>query len=121
MIDFLNEPTELIRRADAVISMGGHNSVSEILSFERRALIVPRTFPRKEQWIRAHRLADLGLVDVCEPEDLSGAWLAEWIENRSPRVRPTPQRVDMNGLDRVRERVLDIARERIPTYAEGEE
>jgi predicted glycosyltransferase/ActR/RegA family two-component response regulator len=121
VIDFLNEPTELIRRADAVISMGGHNSVSEILSFERRALIVPRTFPRKEQWIRAHRLADLGLVDVCEPENLSGARLAEWIENRSPRVRPNPQRVDMNGLDRVRERVLDIARERIPNYAEGEE
>ena len=35
--------------------MGGYNTFCEILSFDKRALIVPRTVPRLEQYIRAAR------------------------------------------------------------------
>src|SRR5204863_120623 len=36
--------------------------ICEILSFDKRALIVPRTQPRLEQYIRAARAQELGLV-----------------------------------------------------------
>lgn len=52
----------LFERAAAVVAMGGYNTFCEILSFGKRALIVPRTRPRMEQHLRAERAARLGLV-----------------------------------------------------------
>ncbi len=40
-------------RAIGVVAMGGYNTFCEILSFDKRAIIVPRTAPRMEQYIRA--------------------------------------------------------------------
>ena len=47
-----------------VVAMGGYNTFCEILSFDKRALIVPRTAPRLEQFIRARRAAELGLLTM---------------------------------------------------------
>jgi predicted glycosyltransferase len=58
----------LIQKAIAVIGMGGYNTFCEILSFDKRALIVPRTVPRAEQYIRALRAAELGLVSMLMPD-----------------------------------------------------
>ena len=52
----------LIANAAGIVSMGGYNIFCEILSFDKRALIVPRTIPRLEQHIRASRAQELGLV-----------------------------------------------------------
>ncbi len=52
----------LIANATGIVSMGGYNIFCEILSFDKRALIVPRTIPRLEQHIRASRAQELGLV-----------------------------------------------------------
>jgi predicted glycosyltransferase len=54
----------LMQRAVGVVAMGGYNTFCEILSFDKRALIVPRTTPRLEQLIRASRAAELGLVTM---------------------------------------------------------
>ena len=48
--------------------MGGYNTFCEILSFDKPALIVPRTAPRLEQYIRASRAADLGLVSMLSDD-----------------------------------------------------
>ena len=52
----------LITRAAGVVAMGGYNTFCEILSFNKPALIVPRTVPRLEQLIRAEKAQELGLV-----------------------------------------------------------
>ncbi|HTW52278.1 MAG TPA: glycosyltransferase [Stellaceae bacterium] len=52
----------LMARARGVVAMGGYNTFCEILSFDKPALILPRTVPRLEQYIRARRAAELGLV-----------------------------------------------------------
>jgi predicted glycosyltransferase len=44
--------------------MGGYNTFCEVLSLNKRALIVPRTVPRLEQFIRISRAAALGLVSM---------------------------------------------------------
>ena len=48
--------------------MGGYNTFCEILSFDKRALIVPRTRPRLEQFIRASRSQEFGLVKMLVHE-----------------------------------------------------
>lgn len=59
----------LMQRAAAVVAMGGYNTFCEILSMDKRALILPRTAPRAEQHIRATRAADLGLASVLVPDE----------------------------------------------------
>jgi len=56
--------------AAGVVAMGGYNTFCEILSFDKPALIVPRTTPRLEQFIRTKRAAELGLLSMLE--DASG-------------------------------------------------
>ena len=56
--------------AIGVVAMGGYNTFCEILSFDKRALIVPRTVPRLEQYIRASRAQSLGLVAMLEDDDV---------------------------------------------------
>jgi len=69
VIDFDSRMEELIFSSKAVVSMGGYNTFCEILSFDKPALIIPRTVPREEQLIRTKRAAELGMVDILLPED----------------------------------------------------
>ncbi len=80
VVDFLVEPTQLIQRADCVVSMGGYNTICEIMSFGKRALVVPRVIPRKEQLIRAQRMHELGIVDVLHPDDLAPTAITRWLQ-----------------------------------------
>ena len=59
----------LMARAIGVVAMGGYNTFCEILSFDKRAVIVPRTAPRMEQYIRAARAQELGLVSMLTDDD----------------------------------------------------
>ncbi len=54
----------LVDRAIGVVSMGGYNTFCEILSFDKRAVVVPRTQPRMEQFLRASKAQELGLVHM---------------------------------------------------------
>src|SRR5262249_36137461 len=67
--DFCEDLTAYVAASDAVLSMGGYNTICEILSQHRPAVIVPRVQPRREQWIRSSRLAKLGLVRSVHPSD----------------------------------------------------
>jgi predicted glycosyltransferase len=61
----------LMSRASAIVSMGGYNTFCEILSLDKRALIVPRKTPRMEQAIRAERAARLGLIRQLDGDNLN--------------------------------------------------
>jgi predicted glycosyltransferase len=67
-ITFHKQLETLVSRATGVVAMGGYNTFCEVLSMDKRALIVPRTAPRLEQHIRAARAAELGLVATL-PDD----------------------------------------------------
>ena len=58
----------LIANATGVVAMGGYNTFCEILSLDKRALVVPRTKPRMEQYIRASRAQELGLLRMLPGE-----------------------------------------------------
>jgi predicted glycosyltransferase len=84
----------LMTRAGAVIQMAGYNSTLEALAAGVRPILVPRRAPRREQAIRAVRLAAMDVADVVDeqvsPEELS------WLLAR-PRVLP-PDALDAAGI-----------------------
>ncbi len=62
-----------LQHVDALVSMGGYNTLSEALSLGTPTLCVPRAYPRVEQLIRARAFAGLDLLRMIEPERLSPA------------------------------------------------
>ncbi len=58
----------LMERAVGVVAMAGYNTFCEILSLDKRAILIPRVVPRREQVMRANRAAELGLVRSLDPE-----------------------------------------------------
>ena len=63
---------ELMGAADAILGMGGYNSVIEALAAARPLVIVPRATHKVEQQIRAETLAAQGLAQWVHPRDLNG-------------------------------------------------
>jgi predicted glycosyltransferase len=105
VLDFVREPGHLVKRAGCLVTMGGYNTVCEALSFRKRALVVPRVTPRREQLIRAERLRERGLLDLLHPRALAPDVLSSWLEQNFGR--PARGRVDLGGLRRLRQ----VARE----------
>jgi predicted glycosyltransferase len=67
-ITFHGHLEALVARAAGVVAMGGYNTFCEVLSLDKRALIVPRTKPRLEQFMRASRAAEMGLVSMLSDD-----------------------------------------------------
>ncbi|MBD1854828.1 MULTISPECIES: glycosyltransferase family protein [Leptolyngbya] len=60
-----------MRRADLSISMSGYNTTMNVLTTGVRAMLLPFTGnDDQEQRIRAQKLANLGVVEMIQPEDL---------------------------------------------------
>ena len=101
VIEFVNEGDLLLKNASHIVSMGGYNTLSAILSHNKAALIVPRVEPREEQLIRANRLAALGHILTIHPDDLTSDSIVQWL-NSDESSNPNPsQKLDMGGLDRI--------------------
>ena len=83
-----------VAAADAVVSMGGYNTLCEILSFERPAVIVPRVQPIREQLIRSELLQRRGVVDMIHPAELTAARLRGAVDRLPQSPGGTPPRLD---------------------------
>jgi predicted glycosyltransferase len=101
VLEFVSEPTALLGRAERVIAMGGYNTVSEVLSFQKLALIVPRVEPRREQLIRAKTMQRMGLVHACHPQMLRPETLTDWLATDLEKPRRVREQVDLDGLSRL--------------------
>jgi len=65
----------LMDRAVGLVAMAGYNTFCEILSLDKRAILIPRVAPRREQLMRANRAAALELVRTLDPEGSKDAAL----------------------------------------------
>src|SRR3712207_2676627 len=102
VMEFRPDMDRLVKWAGAVVSMGGYNTTVELLAARKSALIVPRIEPRVEQLIRAKRLADLGLVEMIHPNDLTPGLMRSKVEGllrRDPDSTPRVE-VDISGASR---------------------
>ena len=113
VIVFHNQAEQLVERARAVVCMGGYNTFCEVLTYDKPALIVPRTHPRREQLIRASRAQELGLARMLPGTDETGRFvpdvdamtkaLHDLADQPPPSARMLPDL--MAGLDTVNSRV----------------
>ncbi len=101
VLEFLSEPTHLLKRAERVISMGGYNTVMEALSFEKPLLVVPRVKPRLEQLVRAERLHSLGALELLHPNDLSPQRLADWLNKEVKAPNNIHTQISFNGQEKL--------------------
>jgi len=119
-LTFTNNLGALMQRAAGVVAMGGYNTFCEVLSMDKRALIVPRTTPRLEQFIRASSAARLGLISMLSddgsydpavmaaalralprqnrPSEVVVPGLLEGLTNVSRRVAPWLETADSEAL-----------------------
>ena len=88
---------DLVRNAVGVVAMGGYNTFCEILTFDKRALVVPRTRPRREQLIRTTRAQELGLVRVLVDDDIRHPSLMATALRHLPQ-QSVPSEVVIPGL-----------------------
>src|ERR1700722_14489649 len=106
----------LMARAKGVVAMGGYNTFCEILSFDRPALILPRMVPRLEQFIRAQRAAELGLVAMLADENARdpvkmAAALVQLTQQAPPSAVVVPGLLDgMSNVNKLARKWLDRGR-----------
>ena len=120
-VGFDSEIEGLFAGAEGVVCMGGYNTFCEVLSFDSRAVIVPRTTPRLEQWIRAERAERLGLVRMLD-ETRDGLTPEAMIKAiRALPSQPRPSEAGsaglLRGLDVVIERTRHLLADRIAAPA----
>ena len=101
----------LVQDAAGIVAMGGYNTFCEILSFDKKALIVPRTEPRLEQFLRAERAQQLGLACMLENDGVRApAAMIEALRRLPMQPVPSSRFVDglLGGLDEVNRLALGL-------------
>jgi predicted glycosyltransferase/nucleoside-diphosphate-sugar epimerase len=117
---FERDVPSLMHAADAVVTMGGYNSLCEVTGSGTRALVIPRTSPRTEQLLRGQAFARLGLVDLLLLEHATPADLREAVRDAIAHKRDwrgecqawqpcmAGGSVLQNGLDRLVPMLVDL-------------
>jgi predicted glycosyltransferase len=84
---FVPRLSSLFWTIDALVCMGGYNTLAEAVSTGVPVVCVPRKTPRSEQFIRASAFRDRGLLRMIEPDNLNAHNLRQEIGSalRTPR------------------------------------
>jgi predicted glycosyltransferase len=108
---FYRNMEKLLAAADLVVSMGGYNTMCELLSLGTTALIIPRDTPRKEQLIRADIFKRQNLIDYLPWSKCQASLMAQ--KMRSLLSSPEPyrsaiSRFQMTGIEVMRSRLHSL-------------
>ena len=101
LLEFTDDLMSYLNAADTVVAMGGYNTTCELLTLRKPAILIPRTRPVQEQWIRAQRLAQRGLLQAIHPRHLTPQRLLTAL--RVALQSPPPPAFRLDGLPRVAE------------------
>ncbi|MEP2533071.1 glycosyltransferase [Shimia sp.] len=111
-VGFDSRMENLFAGAQGIVCMGGYNTFCEVLSFDKPAVIVPRTRPRLEQYIRASRAENLGLLRMLDKQRDGDTPEAMIKAIRALPTQPHPSSAFvpglLDGLDFVSARTLDM-------------
>ncbi|MEO1621845.1 MAG: glycosyltransferase, partial [Cyanobacteria bacterium J06632_3] len=98
---FTREIFPYLKAADTIVSMGGYNTLTEILSLGKRAIVLPRTQPSKEQLIRASRFSKRDWVKMLRADQTTPAEMMQAVIYQLNRREINTSEVDFGGLARV--------------------
>jgi len=113
--EFYKRMEEILAAADLVVSMGGYNTLCEILTQGTTCLIIPRETPRKEQLIRAQVFQGKNIVDYIPWKSFSPQILRRKIFEILERPEPYQEaicRFQLTGLDIISQRLQAFRNER---------
>lgn len=124
-LTFVPSLGSLLGSIDALVSMGGYNTLAEALACGTPTVCVPRTRPRLEQAIRARAFAASGLIEVIEPDELSADRMRQAVARALCRSRDQVGRdvrrvLELDGAERAAARLLTLARVGVPVAAHAE-
>jgi predicted glycosyltransferase len=102
VLEFTSNALGLFDRSRLVITMGGYNSVCELLHMRKYPLILPRVVPREEQLIRAKVFRNLGYCDYIHPSELSPEILGWKIRDMVHNDPVNVPAFEANGLQNVK-------------------
>jgi predicted glycosyltransferase len=105
---FYRRMEKLMAAADLVISMGGYNTLCEVVSQGTLSLVIPRETPRTEQLIRAQAFQRHGLIDHIPWSELSAKRLRSKIEallTHPEGYHEALSRFRFTGIDTMRRRI----------------
>ncbi|MGI9407257.1 MAG: glycosyltransferase family protein [Hyphomicrobiaceae bacterium] len=89
-LPFSSNLEHLMIGSQGVVAMGGYNTFCEILSFDKPSVIVPRTTPRLEQFIRASKMQEMGVVRMQAHDHPEGPKaMARAIRDMAEQPRPS--------------------------------
>ncbi|MBF2066868.1 MAG: glycosyltransferase [Calothrix sp. C42_A2020_038] len=104
--EFTDDLMSYMQAADTIVSMSGYNTICEIVSAGKPAVIIPRNKPSQEQLIRAEKMANLGLFKVIDPENTDLHILRDAILSQLKIEKNSDYQLDMNGLAHVNDYIL---------------
>lgn len=107
VIPFSSDLVSYLHAADAVVTMGGYNTVCEAVSLGKRPIVVPRVVGSQEQLIRAERFAQRGLVTLLHPDDLTPERLWQAVQDELNRSTSPAPILDFDGLQRLGSIMID--------------
>ncbi|MEM1241196.1 MAG: glycosyltransferase [Cyanobacteria bacterium P01_H01_bin.26] len=108
LLEFSDDLISYLNAADSVIAMAGYNTICEILSLRKSAVVIPRTRPVQEQWMRAKRFAEKGLLYTIHPQQLTPQTLSQTLD-RALATRPHAlNSFCLDGLPRIAQLMQDL-------------
>lgn len=107
---------------DAVVCMGGYNTLAETVSRGTRTVCVPRVVPRTEQLIRAKAFAELGLLRYVRPDELTPERLRAEVDavlglSREELAEIARTRLGFEGAQQAAQQLLELGRRVMPLPA----
>ena len=108
---FYRQMEKIFAAADIVVSMGGYNTLCEILGQGTLSLVIPRETPRKEQIIRARAFARQNLVDYIPWGEFTTERLRQklfaLLENPEP-YHEAIARFRLTGIETMKQRLHEF-------------
>lgn len=101
LLEFSDDLISYLNAADAVVAMAGYNTTCEILSLRKTAVVIPRTQPVQEQWMRAKRFADSGLLYAIHPQSLTPKKLWQTLQQALSTKPSAIHSFRLDGLPRI--------------------
>ena len=114
---FIPHLSALFWSVDALVCMGGYNTLCEAVSKGLPTVCVPRIVPRTEQLIRANAFQKLGLVHTIRPDQLNVENLRSEIglalkQSRQELLARAQKHLSFDGARQAARRLLALANDR---------
>ncbi len=108
---FYRQMEKIFAAADIVVSMGGYNTLCEILSQGTISLVIPRETPRQEQIIRARAFHRQNLVDYIPWADYAPDLLRDkifYLLENPASYREAISQFKLSGIETMRRRLVEF-------------